>query len=170
MKKVISIILAPYLTATVFGGPQPGAPSYWYVAFNLERQAWHATDILIVNEGEAIDGKVTVEEVLHGSKAVGDKLDFPDLVKLADPKERTTYVPDPDAAPTIHATPFPVPPEGSKPEVIPGNRMILFLGGGGKEIFVHYWSGTMRVPPRPDNIDEHPIKKKYVKKKICQAY
>jgi hypothetical protein len=47
--------------------------------------------------------------------------------------------------------------KGSKPKVIPGKRMILFLGGGGKEIVVHYWSGTMRVPPKPDNIDEHPI-------------
>jgi hypothetical protein len=157
MKRLISMILAPYLTVAVFGGPQPWAPSYWYVAFNLERQVWHATDIIIVNEGEKIDGKVTVEGVLHGSKAVGDKLDFPGLAKLADPKERTTYVPDPDAPPTIQAAPFPIPVKGSKPKVIPGKRMILFLGGGGKEIVVHYWSGTMRVPPKPDNIDEHPI-------------
>ncbi|MGC6458469.1 MAG: hypothetical protein ACON4R_08850 [Akkermansiaceae bacterium] len=157
MKHLIFMILAPSLTVAAFGGPQPGAPSYWYVAFNLERQAWHATDILIVNEGEKIDGKVMVEEVLHGSKAVGEKLEFPGLVKLADPKERTTYVPDPNAVRAIHTAPFPEPTRGFKPKVIPGSQIVLFLGGGGKEILVNYKSGTMRKPPKPDNIDEHPI-------------
>ncbi|MDF1853675.1 MAG: hypothetical protein P1U85_22770 [Verrucomicrobiales bacterium] len=179
MKKIISTILALCLAASVFGGPQPGAPTYWFVRFNLQLQAWHATEILIVNEGEEIDGKVTVEEVLHGSKAVGDTLEFPGLAKLADPKERilsvggnpashglprlvdpeerTTNVPSPDAVPSTDLA-LPInPTEGLKPEVIPGHRMILFLGGGGKEIVVNYASGTMRKPPKPENFNEHPI-------------
>lgn len=157
MKNLISIISALCLASTVFGGPQPGAPSYWLVRFNLPRQAWYATDILIVNEGEEIDGKVTVEEVLHGSKTVGENLEFPGLATLADPKERTTYLPDPDAPLTIRLEDPINPTAGLKSKVIPGHRMILFLGGGGEEIVVHYTSGTMRVPPKPDNIDEHPI-------------
>ena len=157
MKKLISIIPALCLASTVFGGPQPGAPSYWFVGFDLTRQAWYATDILIVNEGEKIDGKVTVEEVLHGSKTVGEKLEFPGLAKLADPKERTTYLPDPDAPPSIYRAHLINRTEGLKPKVISGHQMILFLGGGGAEIVVNYTSGTMRVPPKPDNIDEHPI-------------
>ena len=157
MTKALLMILAPFLMATVFGEPQPGAPSYWFVGFDLDRQAWYATDILIVNEGEEIDGRVTVEEVLHGAKNPGDTLEFPGLATLANPKERSVHARDPDAVPPMHPALPLSPTEDLKPKVIPGNRMILFLGGGGEEIVVNFTSGTLRVPPKPANIDEHPM-------------
>lgn len=57
--------------------------------FRLDVNAWDATDVVLVSEGDTIDGKVTVLETWAGSVAAGDELEFPDLARYALEDART---------------------------------------------------------------------------------
>lgn len=133
----------------------------WF--FNLDSQAWLAKDIVIVNEGKEIDGKVTVEAVLYGSKKVGDELEFPDLAELADPEKRILS----SSTGMLGIRPFGVlnpdlpidSIERKEPRKFEGRRMILFLGGGGAEIAPRAIPPGIldSSPPPPPEGDQHPI-------------
>ena len=66
----------------VFAGKRPN--------FYLNRSLEHATDVLLVDEGEVIDGRVVVRQVWRGESKVGDTLELPDLAVMAEPEMRTT--------------------------------------------------------------------------------
>lgn len=58
-------------------------------SFYLQPATWHATDIIAVDEGEVIDGRMTVTEVFCGSLKTGDLLLAPALKKFAEETWRT---------------------------------------------------------------------------------
>lgn len=81
--------------------------------FGLDENGWDATDIVVVTEGETIDGKVKVLETWAGSIAVGQELEFPELARFAPERERTvTWTGAEYDCPAI---------------VVSGSRMVLFL-------------------------------------------
>lgn len=58
-------------------------------SFYLQSATWYATDIIAVDEGEVIDGRMTVTEVFCGSLKTGDLLLAPALKKFAEETWRT---------------------------------------------------------------------------------
>lgn len=57
-------------------------------SFKLHACAWHATDIVVVTEGEAIDGNVEVLEPWKGNLRRGDRITIPELAGFAPEKNR----------------------------------------------------------------------------------
>ncbi|MBX3469518.1 MAG: hypothetical protein KF878_21800 [Planctomycetes bacterium] len=57
-------------------------------SFDLDVNAWRATDVVVVSEGAVIDGKVVVAEVWRGELAAGVELEFSDLAVFAPPERR----------------------------------------------------------------------------------
>lgn len=57
-------------------------------SFRLEACSWEATHIVVVSEGDKIDGEVEVLESWKGDLKKGDKLSLPDLAEFAPEKER----------------------------------------------------------------------------------
>lgn len=71
-------------------------------SFGLDTCVWHATDVLAVDEGEVLDGKVTVTRVLAGTAKVGEAITLPGLARFAAAKERTwSQWFEPDTAPMV---------------------------------------------------------------------
>jgi len=89
-------------------------------SFYLDRAAWHATDIVVANEGAIIDGTLTVLAVWDGKLAVGDSVYIPGLSKFAEEESRTVR--------TIFEFDRDVPPV-----VVSSQRMVLFLKRAKKE-------------------------------------
>src|SRR6185436_11191423 len=56
-------------------------------SFDLEHFSWKATDIVVVSEGERIDGEVVVVESWKGTLAEGDRITVPPLAHFA-PEQR----------------------------------------------------------------------------------
>lgn len=84
-------------------------------SFQLEWFAWQATHIVLVTEGEKIDGVVTVLESWRGDLKPGDTLNLPELAKFAPEDARQVIDPDPR-------------PNASKNSTqVTGKRMVLFL-------------------------------------------
>lgn len=83
-------------------------------SFSLDYSAWEATDIVIVSEGEVIDGNFVVLESLKGDVFSGESIYVPELGKFADKSSRLVKI-----------------PWGGKtdnpPKYVSGVRMILFL-------------------------------------------
>jgi len=57
-------------------------------SFNLDRCTWNATDVVVVTEGEKIDGELEVLEVWKGNLKKGERISVPDLAAFAPDKER----------------------------------------------------------------------------------
>lgn len=60
-------------------------------SFNLADVAWNATHILLVTEGDTIDGKVQVLEVWKGALERQQWITIPELVTYATPESREIY-------------------------------------------------------------------------------
>lgn len=58
-------------------------------SFYLQSATWYATDIIAVDEGEVIDGRMTVTEVFCGSLKTGDILLAPEFKKFSEVTWRT---------------------------------------------------------------------------------
>lgn len=52
-------------------------------SFSLDTCGWDATHIVVVTEGEKIDGKVVILESWRGNLRAGDRLDLPELAEFA---------------------------------------------------------------------------------------
>ncbi len=85
-------------------------PSFW-----LDGATWHATDIVVADEGDTLDGNLTVLEVWKGSLRPGKTLSIPALASFASREARTVK------------TPFAASTSKSPSLVVSGRRMILFL-------------------------------------------
>lgn len=59
-------------------------------SFSADQVAWRASEILVVDEGEVLDGKVLVTESLRGRIPVGTELEVPALAAYAEEEKRTT--------------------------------------------------------------------------------
>lgn len=85
-------------------------------SFQLDVCAWSATDIVIVTEGETIDGIVDVLESWKGDLRRGDRITVSELAAFA-----------PEASRAVAKT----WDQGDQPQaVVTGSRMILFLPAG----------------------------------------
>jgi hypothetical protein len=85
-------------------------------SFRLEFCSWEATHIVVVTEGDKIDGKVEVVESWKGDLKKGDKLTVPDLAAFAPEKERG-----------VSKGLFARDDTKDLPAAVSGSRMILFL-------------------------------------------
>ena len=52
----------------------PAAWAFYLPSFNLDESAWHATHIVVVSEGQKIDGELRVLESWHGDLRRGERL------------------------------------------------------------------------------------------------
>lgn len=94
-------------------------------SFSAESCAWHATDVVVVHEGDVIDGKVKVTEVWTGALEVGASLDLTQLAVFAKQSERTV------------SSPF----AANKGTIVGGHQLILFLKReGAKFIGANRWT------------------------------
>lgn len=96
-------------------------------SFHLEDLAFEATHVVVVTEGERIDGVVEVVEAWIGDLRPGARLELPALADFASDEARTL------------STRF-GPVEDGDPEMVDGSRMVLFLvkeGGSGEAAFRH---------------------------------
>ena len=59
-------------------------------SFSLDYASWQATEIAIVDEGDIIDGRLTVVESLQGNLKKGEVIVAPKLKKFIDESWRTT--------------------------------------------------------------------------------
>jgi hypothetical protein len=92
----------------------PSAFGGLLLPFNSDSCAWNATHIVVVTEGEKIDGVVTVLESWKGDLKKGDVLTIPELAAFAPAKERT-----------VGSRLFKKAPD--PPIVVSGSRIVLFL-------------------------------------------
>ena len=60
-------------------------------SFNLADVAWNATHVLLVTEGDTIDGKVQVLEVWKGAMERQQWITVPELAAFAPPESREIY-------------------------------------------------------------------------------
>jgi hypothetical protein len=97
-------------------------------SFELDRSTWYATDIVVASEGENIDGKFSVVEVLKGKLARGDILNINELSWFKDKSRRIVK-------------PF-RPTKDTQQIVVSGARMILFLKPDPTEVAT--WQSTAR--------------------------
>lgn len=81
-------------------------------SFDLGYNSYVATHIVVVTEGDKIDGEVEVLESWSGDLKKGDKLSLPDLAAFAPEKERVVSKRD---------------KEKGLPASVSGARMVLFL-------------------------------------------
>jgi hypothetical protein len=109
-------VLQASLSLLVWAAWVPTAFGFLRPSFDLDDCGWHATHIVVVTEGEKIDGKVTVLESWRGNLRKGDRLDLPDLAEFANLDSRT-----------ISGPPFGGKPKPDEPKHVTGSRMILFL-------------------------------------------
>lgn len=85
-------------------------------SFRLEPCSWEATHIVVVTEGDKIDGEVEVLESWKGDLKQGDKLSLPDLASFAPEKKR------------VVSKRFVGGDQDEKlPATVSGSRMVLFL-------------------------------------------
>lgn len=119
MKQAVPLVL--YL-AVFIPGLSANAGAKMQFGFSVDYAAWNASAIVVVEEGETFDGRVTVVESLAGPLQEGEQLTVPGLKKLASDTWRTTgnVVPPSDDDKQKEEW------EG-KPTLIDGRRMILFL-------------------------------------------
>jgi hypothetical protein len=96
--------------AWVVWSPAAFGGNHFYLPFNLERCLKGATHVVVVSEGEKIDGTVEVLESWLGGLRKGDTLQLPGLAEFAIPELRK-ILKRRDRGPT-HVT---------------GSRMVLFL-------------------------------------------
>lgn len=87
-------------------------------SFSLEESGWHATNVMVVTEGDKIDGEFTVLESWKGKLKAGESISVPSLAAF-----------EPQQARSISYT-FTLrkPPA---PEYVTGSRMVLFLKRSG---------------------------------------
>lgn len=85
----------------------------------VDQCIWLSTHIVIVTEGEQIDGKVTVIESWQGDLYPGYSLTVPELAAFSSAESRKLYCPDMFLY--LHECESPVP------EVTSGSEIILFL-------------------------------------------
>ena len=83
-------------------------------SFDLDSCSWRATHVVVVSEGEIIDGAVEVLESWAGDLKPGDTLAIPELAAFAPEKARTI-------APAFRGK------KPDQPALVSGARMILFL-------------------------------------------
>ncbi|MCD6051618.1 MAG: hypothetical protein K0Q55_3027, partial [Verrucomicrobia bacterium] len=62
-------------------------------SFRLESSAWRATDIVVVTEGDLIDGNLDVLETWKGTLSPGAVLSLKELGKFATEESRTVKPP-----------------------------------------------------------------------------
>jgi hypothetical protein len=100
--------------------------------FQLDASAWLATDIVVVTEGESIDGRVEVLQSWKGDLKPGDSITVPALAAFASAESRAVskWFDQSEAVPRI----------------VSGSRMILFLirKGDGWHA-ADAWSSEIRV-------------------------
>jgi len=84
-------------------------------SFNLHSCAWDATDIVVVTEGDAIDGEVLVLETWKGELRRGERLTIPELAAFAPEESRKV------------AEPWLRRDNDDVPKNVTGGRMVLFL-------------------------------------------
>lgn len=66
----------------------PDAPNIIQRSGSVEYPAWGASDVVIADEGAAIDGWITVTDSWYGSLEPGQTLHIPELRQFADPGQR----------------------------------------------------------------------------------
>jgi len=85
-------------------------------SFRLEATTWRATDIVVVTEGDVIDGNLNVVETWKGTLSPGDAVSIKELGEFATTESRTVK------------PPWSFKPEKEPPPVIvSGKKMVLFL-------------------------------------------
>src|SRR5215213_2001906 len=107
MSRTLFIILLLFLAALpARAGIRP--------SFNLSHCSWFATHVVVVTEGEMIDGRLLVLESWKGDLAPGDAVSVPELATFNPEPSRLAKRPlwVEDAEPPRHVT---------------GDRMVLFL-------------------------------------------
>ena len=107
MKKLILILLAVSVSAL-------SARAAIRPSFALEYSAWRASDIVLVSEGETLDGELQILEVWKGDLKAGQPLSMPALAKFA-----------PAEARRVSENRWSEPDDTSP--VINGSKMVLFL-------------------------------------------
>lgn len=88
-------------------------------SFSLEHCAWHATDIVVASEGEAIDGKLSVLKVLDGALKIGESVSVPELGQFRAKENRTVR--------SFWRT----SEDKEPPLVLTGDKMVVFLKRNG---------------------------------------
>jgi hypothetical protein len=107
--RLLSILTGMVIwTSRVLGEIQP--------SFHLDPCAWNATAIVVVTEGEAIDGKVDVLESWKGNLRRGEQITLAELAGFAPEASRSI-------AKGWHRN------DETVPAFVTCSRMILFLGG-----------------------------------------
>lgn len=77
----IAVLLSSFfICSKIIAGLKP--------SFYLEAATWRATDIVIADEGEKIDGEFKVTEVLKGKCKIGESINIPALSVFASKNER----------------------------------------------------------------------------------
>ena len=84
-------------------------------SFNLHYCAWKATDIVVVTEGDTIDGEVMVLETWKGELRRLERLTIPELAAFATEESRKV------------AEPWLRRDDDDVPKKVTGDRMVLFL-------------------------------------------
>ena len=123
----MTLIPATLLTAPLLGAAFVFAPlsaAEQLSSFDADAAAWAATDVVVVSEGDAIDGRVTVLEAWLGDAVPGTELTFEALTHYREETARTVethFLQD-------------LMPEEEAVKHVTGDRMVLFLlrGEGGR--------------------------------------
>lgn len=93
-------------------------------SFLPEVCSWRATDIVVVTEGQQIDGVFTVLETLKGDLKPGEAIKIPEMAEFKSPEAR------------LISEPWYQQPQPNKAkEYVSGDRMILFLRDSQKPQF-----------------------------------
>ncbi len=90
-------------------------------SFHLDYVSWEASEIAVVDEGEVIDGRLTVTESLKGDLKQGEALVIPKLAKFQEETWRTT------GRSLFHGMVKPWRNSDAEPIVMTGRSMLIFL-------------------------------------------
>jgi hypothetical protein len=103
-----------YLTILLLLLAAPAVRAGIRPSFNIESSAWFATHVVVVTEGEKIDGNLTVLESWKGDLAPGEVISVPELAAFSAKASRLIRKPIWDRS--------------TEPEhYVTGDRMVLFL-------------------------------------------
>src|ERR1043166_250742 len=103
-----------------------------HIVISVDDFAWLATHIVVVTEGDEIDGQVMVLESWQGDLKPGDSINIPELAKLK--SEQSRHIECIDMFTYLGKC------SDTTPQFVSGSRIIVFLRKKTSELRSEKWS------------------------------